>query len=206
MLPSLLSKNQIQEIKEGLKGITPGEPNLQNISSCFDVCFLHPKVLSGIVHIINYPFISVGIQFRPNPPGRGTSKLHVAYGGVPPYDGTYYACNVIWMIDEFTMQNGPTRAVPTSHRWGRIPEEMMSDPRKSFPGEVYWVGPAGSAVVFNGHLWHSTTRNQSERNRIAIVTAWHRHGTKTAPRASQWGVLNEYAKNRLSPSAKYLFP
>ena len=73
-------------------------------------------------------------------------------------------CNSIWLLDDFTRDNGCTRLVPGTHR-ERHPRNVLADVMAPHPNEEYLVAPAGSVAVFNGHTWHGGTRNQSKDQR-----------------------------------------
>ena len=73
-------------------------------------------------------------------------------------------CNVLWMISDFSIENGATRAVPGSHLSGCSPDP--SNP----PETVNLTGPAGTAIVFEGRTWHAADFNRSTAPRYAVVT------------------------------------
>jgi len=88
------------------------------------------------------------LNFRAALPGHGRQPLHADYGGpVPP--GEYQVCNSIWLLDDFTADNGATRVVPGSHRFARRAREALADPAAPHPDEVRLIAPAGTVVVFN---------------------------------------------------------
>ena len=37
----------------------------------------------------------------------------------------YWVCNTVWLLDDFTTDNGATRMVPGSHRWGTRPQDVL---------------------------------------------------------------------------------
>lgn len=82
-------------------------------------------------------------------------------------------CNVMWMISDFTEENGATRLVPGSHLSGQQP-----DPAAAVE-TVSAVGRAGSAVVFEGRTWHAADLNRSTAPRYGITTYY------TAPQFRQ---------------------
>jgi ectoine hydroxylase-related dioxygenase (phytanoyl-CoA dioxygenase family) len=73
-------------------------------------------------------------------------------------------CNVLWMISDFTIDNGATRIVPGSHRSGVNPEPFGDYET------VNATGSAGSAVIFEGRTWHAADFNTSDSPRYAITT------------------------------------
>ncbi|MCY3857856.1 MAG: phytanoyl-CoA dioxygenase family protein [Gammaproteobacteria bacterium] len=75
-------------------------------------------------------------------------------------------CNAMWMLDEFTAENGATIVVPGSHLSGRQPDAAMDDDANWVPA----VAPAGSVVIFEGRTWHSTGVNRTTKTRIGLTT------------------------------------
>ena len=80
-----------------------------------------------------------------------------------PDEKGYWVCNTVWMLDDFTPENGATRMVPGSHRWGRRPQDVLDDPMAPHPDEVLLTGKAGSVAVMNAHMWHGGTANRTRR-------------------------------------------
>jgi len=72
------------------------------------------------------------------------------------------------MLDDFTLENGPTRLIPGSHRWGKLPQTSLADPMAPHPDEILLTGKAGTVVVMNAHLWHGGTANRTDRPRCAM--------------------------------------
>jgi len=84
-------------------------------------------------------------------------------------DGSgFRVCNTIWLLDDFTPENGATRAVPGSHRWMQRPQAVLEDPNATHPEEVLVTGKAGDVVIMNSHTWHGGTTNHTDRPRRAL--------------------------------------
>jgi ectoine hydroxylase-related dioxygenase (phytanoyl-CoA dioxygenase family) len=85
-----------------------------------------------------------------------------------PDEKGYCVCNTIWLLDDFTSDNGPTRIVPGTHNSGRFPQDVLGDPTAPHPEEITVLAPAGSVVVMNTHAWHGGTANRTDAPRRAI--------------------------------------
>ena len=198
--------------------------NLQNKSDVFDVCFSHPKVVAAVSHVLSAPdgpdaegFSSRGVHGRRNPPGWGGNVkakrqgLHTdgaAPNGDAPTFPRFYTCNSIWFLCDFDHSNGATHVVPGSHRFGTRPDSNSTP----HPDEIRLIGPAGTVVVFNSHVWHSAGLNESSADRPALTSFWGRgertgsHRTPPAPGSGEaWGQLTRGAHARLTPQQRRLF-
>jgi ectoine hydroxylase-related dioxygenase (phytanoyl-CoA dioxygenase family) len=71
---------------------------------------------------------------------------------------------VIWMLQDFTQNNGATLVAPGSQLRATHPD------RERFRREaIKLTGSAGTAVVTHGLLWHDTSRNQTEEPRVSLL-------------------------------------
>lgn len=100
--------------------------------------------------------------------GGAPMRLHSDQGYVP--DATSYpvVCNIMWMLTDFTAANGATRVVPGSH--------SRPSPRglTQRPETIAVTGPAGSALIFDGRLWHGTGANATDEPRLGILSYYCR--------------------------------
>jgi ectoine hydroxylase-related dioxygenase (phytanoyl-CoA dioxygenase family) len=71
--------------------------------------------------------------------------------------------NSLWMLDEFTDENGATRVVPGSHQFLRSPRQ--GERIETIPA----VGPAGTLLVWDGRLWHGTGANRTAVSRHGLL-------------------------------------
>jgi ectoine hydroxylase-related dioxygenase (phytanoyl-CoA dioxygenase family) len=134
-------------------------------------------------------------------PGQGLQGLHADWiGAVAP--GQYQVCNSIWLLDDFTSENGSTRVVPGTHRSGKIPSQVMADPIASHADEQLVLAPAGTVVVFNSHTWHGGTLNRTNSPRRAIHSYWTRRDQPQ--QLNQRQFLSAETQRSLSPSIRYL--
>jgi ectoine hydroxylase-related dioxygenase (phytanoyl-CoA dioxygenase family) len=113
-----------------------------------------------------YKLSSVNVR-SPLPYSTWVQPLHIDGGGLPDEKG-YYVCNSVWMLDDFTTENGAIRLVPGSHRWSQKPQDALHDPAAPYPGEILITGKAGTVVVINAHLWHGAIANRTNEQRRAM--------------------------------------
>ena len=79
--------------------------------------------------------------------------------------GKEWLINVMWAVDDFTLQNGGTRVWPGSHR---DQLDRSIDPAGSVAIEM----PRGSACVFLGSLTHSAGANTTDAPRTGIILSY----------------------------------
>jgi ectoine hydroxylase-related dioxygenase (phytanoyl-CoA dioxygenase family) len=111
-------------------------------------------------------------------PGGDAMVLHSDQGYAPRSVPFALAMNVMWMLCDFTEDNGATRVVPGSHR-------IAAEPGPDAVGRtVAGTGPAGTALIFDGRIWHGTGAN--------TTTDQHR-----------WGVLTYFCRPWVRPQENY---
>ena len=74
-------------------------------------------------------------------------------------------CNTMWMLDDFTADNGATLVVPGSHLSGRQPDPDLDSNANWVPA----AAPAGTVLALEGRLWHSTGVNTTNRYRTGLT-------------------------------------
>lgn len=182
----------------------PGTVRLSNLVDKwegFDICFTHPRVLSGIARVLGGDLKLSSLNFRSALPGSGLQGLHCDWSGPVPA-GAYEVCNSIWLLDDFSAHNGATRVVPGSHRWEKTPQQAMEDPSASHPDEVVLRAPAGTVVIFNSHTWHGGTLNRSSFARRGLHSYFCRRGNPQQLDQRQW--LRAETVQRLGPAARWI--
>ena len=135
-----------------------------NHDGLLDVLFTHPVLLAATRHILGPNFKLSSTNYHCPLPGFGQQAIHADFGwGVTR---RAEVVNAVWMLDDFTADNGPTRVVSGTHRSGQHPHgSPFNDGRRDLyhpiDGEVHITGEAGSLMVYNAHLWHGGTQNRS---------------------------------------------
>jgi len=168
--------------------------SLINKDPLFDICFLHPRALAGVAEVMGDDFGLSSITARAAQPGQGAQVLHVdSQAGV--------SANVLWVVSDFTAENGPTRLVPGSHLSGTDPRVVLADPSASHPEEVLLIAPAGTMVIINGALWHGGTTNNSSLPRHLVSAFWTPRG---GYQSDSYRVLTKEVVERLSVAAQFV--
>lgn len=172
--------------------------NLVNKGKAFDIFYTHPRVLAAIRHVLGDELKLSSLNYRAAKPGDGLQKLHADYPESVP-TGDYRVCNSIWLLDDFSVQNGATRIVPGTHLSQRLPQDVMANPLDTHPEEVIIEAEAGSVVIFNSHTWHGGTQNLTDQPRQAIHSYFCR---RDQPQQSdQKHYLKPETRSRISDEA-----
>jgi ectoine hydroxylase-related dioxygenase (phytanoyl-CoA dioxygenase family) len=98
-------------------------------------------------------------DFSANIAGLGSKAtgMHAGQGYVTaPWPDWPLAVDIIWAIDAFTLENGATRVMPDSVRFGHGPEWDLD-----YPEATPLICPAGSIIVMDGRIWRQTGLNVS---------------------------------------------
>lgn len=127
----------------------------------------HPEVLACVRLVLGPAFKLSSLNARTALPGCPNQPLHADMGAVADDQGSW-VCNSVWMLDDFTHDNGAIRFVPGSHRWQQLPQDSLKDLPAPHPDEVLITGQAGTVVVMNAHLWHGGTANRTAAPRTAV--------------------------------------
>lgn len=181
----------------------PGARRLANLvdkGAVFVPCILKPRVLALVEHVLGPVFKLSSLNARAAEPGEAAGQpLHADVGAVKDERG-YWVCNALFMLDDFTERNGALRAVPGSHRLGRLPQDALDDPRAAHPDEVLVTGRAGDVVVMNAHLWHAGTANRTEDRRLALHAFYCRADKPQQLYQKRW--LRPETQAAMTPAAR----
>ena len=213
-LPGFLSEAELERFRArvdelfALEGEQSGsefkqEPGARRLANCvdkgelFEKAIETPEILECIETVLGPDFKLSSLNVRSaNPYGNSGQPLHVDSGELPDERGNS-VCNSVWMLDDFTEENGALRVVPGSHKWMRVPE-----PGVKVEGEVLVTGKAGTVVVMNAHVWHGGTDNRTDRPRRAMHVYYTRGDKPQQQYQKQW--VRAAVQERMSPLGRKL--
>ncbi|MGR8950476.1 MAG: phytanoyl-CoA dioxygenase family protein [Gammaproteobacteria bacterium] len=185
LLANALSAKQVDDIKQRLaQAIAASEADgvptrnyafdpdphnqrvfhLFNLDQIFIDLIQDSVALEFVRHQLGDAFLISNFSANITEPGNAPMQLHADQGYVPaPWPPMPLACNVAWLLDDFTGENGGTRFVPNSHQLAHGPD----------PDEIYDVipieAPAGTMMIMDGRLWHQTGENRTtDQSRAAL--------------------------------------
>jgi len=146
--------------------------NLVDKGALFAELVATPKILECMEHVLGPAYKLSSLNARStNPHNAESQPWHADTGAIADERG-YWVCNSLWMLDDFTVENGATRMLPNSHTWRRLPDPGNTD---SLPGEELVTGEAGTVVIMNAHMWHGGTANRTDRCRRALHAFYTRN-------------------------------
>jgi ectoine hydroxylase-related dioxygenase (phytanoyl-CoA dioxygenase family) len=171
--------------------------NLVNKGRIFEDVIVTPDVLEGVAQVLGPQFKLSSLNVRSaNPYSESDQPMHCDSGATAD-DLGYSVCNSVWMLDDFTPENGATRMVPGSHRWRKLPPPDMYEPH---PQQQLVTGKAGTVVVMNAHMWHGGTANRTDKPRCAMhgfYARWDKPQQQYQKR-----LLRPEVQERLSPQLR----
>ena len=219
LLPDVINANLLGQLRDQItmlfqrEGASAGaefrqEPgsrrlaNLVNKGDIFQEIMAHADVLPLVQHVLecNVKLSSMNARSA-NPHNKEPQPLHCDMGAIPDTKGSW-VCNVVWMLDDFTKDNGALRVIPGSHRSNQLPQSLLDDCLADHPQQFLVTGKAGSVIVMNAHLWHGGLANRTDRPRTAIHAFYCRRDKPQQQYQKQ--LIDAEVQATLSESLRYL--
>lgn len=142
--------------------------NLVDKGEVFRRVICHPELLAAAEAVLGRDFKLGSLNYRgADPHSNSAQPLHCDMGMVPDAAGNA-VFNSIWLLDDFTPENGATRYVPGTHTSGKLPQEALADARAPHPAERLVLARAGDVILMNAHLWHGGTANRTAAPRRSL--------------------------------------
>jgi phytanoyl-CoA dioxygenase PhyH len=133
----------------------------------------HPVAMALMRHLLHPAFLLSSLTANITGPGGHPMDLHYDQDYVPqPWPPFPLVANIIWMLDDFTEDNGATRFIPGSHledHTGSTPEALA----RRWGETVAVCGSAGSLVCLDGRVLHQTGANTTADERRHGVIAYY---------------------------------
>jgi len=186
IIPNLIAPEKADLARQVLINVEESDSKTKPASTIKNVPFLatkdpifrellcHPLIVSLWHRYLGEDMICSswsGITLHPN---HASVSWHVDYpywSIKAPYPTWNLSAQVIWMLDDFTEENGATGAIPGSHRYQMPP----SYGKNEFPLEArVLTGKRGSAIVANCAYWHTARPNLTQKSRSALVGTYIR--------------------------------
>lgn len=186
VVPDLLAPDEVDRLRSAVETIVTAEAESNRHPSghqralyiaiknpIFLEPLCHPFVLAVWRRYLGDDVICSSLSSNTLWPGCTEQYWHVDYPHwtmAEPYPTFPIAAQTLWMLDDFTMENGATAAIPGSHRNDRLPQigRAWSD------DAVILTGKKGSAIMADGAFWHTSRPNHSATSRSALLIKYIR--------------------------------
>src|SRR5882672_6824764 len=193
-----LAVDQKQTTDNSKRSGTRHASDLVQKDEAFDGVLTHPKILAAVYHVLRRSFKVLVLGGRDPLPGYGQQALHTDWYPRVSSSEPFSVVTTLWLLDDFIENNGATRLIPGSHLWLKTLPKPLQQPEAKHPDQRFVIAKAGSALAFNGHLWHSGARNESNRPRRVIQCQFV---------AREMGLMAQTQPDipaRLTPAARYI--
>jgi ectoine hydroxylase-related dioxygenase (phytanoyl-CoA dioxygenase family) len=140
----------------------------------FDLC-CHPSVLPIIKEMLQEGSYQKSEQFNllcfdARDPNSNTEVQQLHSDSNLPGQGSYPLIMIaLFMLDDFTVENGATRILPLSHLRSDYPEN-----KRKYDAEKSIEAGKGSVLIFNGALWHGGGKKTINSSRWAVIPSYGR--------------------------------
>ena len=219
VLPDVLSPEQVAEARAALVGAAAAseargiptrmdylDPGAQNIRiydlleyhPVFVELIAHPVVIAHVAHLLDGDLSISNFSANIALPGSRSMNAHNDQSTVMPEPWpTRFTMNAIWCLDDTYEANGATRYLPGSHRYTCF-AEVPDDPAS---GMVPFEAAAGSVILMDGRLWHTSGANTTESSERALLFAFY--ARSFLRHQNNWGrALSAETRRTLSPQLK----
>lgn len=176
-----------------------GEPETNAVAFVPELAaYFADERVAGVAKRVLDPHVRIAqTEFKRRPPGEERKGLRGFHSDWPhditdkdlagavmmPFANVTMGVSALWMLSPFSAENGGTWVVPRTHLDLRNPRSHL-DPRNppemhddipsddSIPGEIQLEGAAGSVLLLDSRIWHSTASNPSDEPRVTILTRY----------------------------------
>lgn len=156
-------------------GLDPNEHNVRvfyllELDAIFRELIQHPTAIDFVTMLLSSDFLISNFTANIALPGSQSMTLHSDQGIVVPEPWFHpWSVNVIWCLNDIDAENGATRYIPGSHRIrsaSELPEDAVA---KTVPFEA----SAGSIIVMDGRIWHTSGANVSQSRERALLFGYY---------------------------------
>jgi ectoine hydroxylase-related dioxygenase (phytanoyl-CoA dioxygenase family) len=169
------AESQRRGVSTWIDTLDPNDRNIRvfgllELDGVFRELIVHPVALAAVRGLIGNEFIISNFTANIALPGSGSMALHSDQSLVIPAPWLApWALNVIWCLDDVHEANGATRYVPGSHRVQTRDELQADAAQHTRP----FIAKAGSVIVMDGRLWHTSGRNETADEERALLFAYY---------------------------------
>ena len=221
MLPGVLEPDELQRVIAGLtvatrasekagmptriESLDPGGRNVRVYDlvaghRVFEELAAHPSVLPVVRALLGDDVILSNFTANTALPGSRSMNAHNDQSTVMPEPWPRLdAMNAIWCLHDTDEDNGATRYLPGSHRFTSF-AEVPDDPTE---GMCSFEAPAGSVILMDGRLWHTSGANRSTDRERSLLFAFYTR-SYLRPQTNWWRSIPPERRSELSSEMQQL--
>jgi ectoine hydroxylase-related dioxygenase (phytanoyl-CoA dioxygenase family) len=183
--------------------LDPGGRNVRvydliEYSPVFADLVTHPAVVPYVARLLDGDLAVSNFSANIALPGSRSMNAHNDQSTVMPEPWTTrFTMNAIWCLDDTDEANGATRYLPGSHRLTCF-ADVPDDPTE---GMRSFEAAAGSVILMDGRLWHTSGANTSPNRERALLFAFY--ARSFLRHQNNWNrSLSRDTRQRLDPQLK----
>jgi ectoine hydroxylase-related dioxygenase (phytanoyl-CoA dioxygenase family) len=210
VVPGLVSNADATELHELLgrvtgAGTSAGRSSANERRLIREQAFLDlvtiPRLLEAVRGALGDDLQLLALDSLETPPGVGRAReWHADFRERIP---ATVCVNCGLYLQDMTDEVGPLRVIPGSHRWDRLPSE--EEAQRPLDGEQTLFVDAGDCVVFDAQLWHTGSRNGTDRPRRAIFAYYGKFWMKRMDAYYESALPEALASADADPVLRQLF-
>ncbi len=185
VIPSVITAEEADRVREALEALLEKErtPAREKMSSqrimrlvakgqVFVDLMAHPLIVALWKRYLGDDVICSTWSGNTVYPGANPTGWHADYPYWSlsiPWPSGNLAAQTVWMLDDFTVENGATGVRPYTHRKLHPPQ-----PGDTHDDAEIITGVRGSVLVANGAFWHTARPNTTDKPRSALLGMYMR--------------------------------
>ncbi|WP_293680141.1 phytanoyl-CoA dioxygenase family protein [uncultured Phenylobacterium sp.] len=168
---------------------------LLELDEIFRELIQHPVAVEMVRAVVGPEFLISNFTANIARPGSKSMALHSDQSLVVPEPWlTPWAMNIIWCLTDVTFENGATLFIPGSHKWTTRADVPPDAHKRLRPFEA----KAGSIVVMEGRMWHTSGANITADQDRALLFGYYTVPF-LRPQVNWNAVLSPETQAQLSP-------
>ncbi len=130
----------------------------------------NPTALAMARAVIGHDLVVANCTANISQPGSAPMALHADLAFILPEPWIHpWSANVVFCLTDVYPNNGATRYIPGSHRWTTMADVPANASELLEP----FTAKAGSIVVMDGRLWHTSGNNITTNEERALLFGYY---------------------------------
>jgi hypothetical protein len=188
-----------------LPGIDPN-PNMVRVltplsaDQIFRDLIQHPDALEMVRAVVGPDIVVANCTANIARPGSRSMALHADLAFILPEPWIHpWSVNIVWCLTDAHRDNGATLYIPGSHHW-RTAADVPADAAEQL---VPFEAKAGSFIVMDGRLWHTSGANVTTDEDRALLFGYY-SAAFLRPMINWTAAIPAELQASFSPQLRYL--